>query len=334
MRGEAQRGLDGWQVAALVAAGGAGTLALANWPTRRGAGTPYSELGGEHAVFTWTYGRRKHDIAYQVKGRGAPLVLIHGVYAGASSFEYRHVFDAFAEHFRVYAFDLLGFGLSAHPPLVFTPTLYESLILDFITQVVGGVDNPVNVVASTLSAAFVIRAAAERPSIFERLVLIEPTGIENLADATLTPGKRVALALLRTPLLGTALYNLIASRLSIRFFLRRVYRDPRKITSELVDYYYAQAHQPGARYPIASFVSGRLNTPVHDFFALLKQPILLVWGRDAKLQPLERAGAFREANPRAEQSVLDCGSLPQDERPAEFVEEVGSWLRIPIRSRR
>jgi pimeloyl-ACP methyl ester carboxylesterase len=334
MRGESRRGPESWQVAALVAAGGAGALALANWMSRRSAGTVYSALDGEQAIFTWTYGGRPYDIAYKVKGRGMPLVLIHGVYAGASSFEYRQVFDTFAEQFRVYAFDLLGFGLSAHPPLIYTPILYESLIQDFITQVVGGVDHPVNVVASTLAAAFAIRAAAERPSLFERLVLIEPTGIENLADPTQTPGKRFTLALLRLPVVGTALCNLISSRLSIRFFLRQVYRDHRKITGALVDYYYAQAHQAAARFPIASFVSGRLNTPVHDFFALLKQPVLLVWGKDARLQPLERAQAFRQSNPRAELRVLDCGALPQDELPAEFVEEVGSWLRIPIRSGR
>jgi pimeloyl-ACP methyl ester carboxylesterase len=334
MRGEAQRGLESWQVAALVAVGGTGALALANWMSQRRAGSVYSALDGEQDVFIWTYGGRKYDIVYKVKGSGIPLVLIHGVYAGASSFEYRHVFDAFSEQFRVYAFDLLGFGLSAHPPLVYTPTLYESLIQDFITLVVGGVDNPVNVIASALSAAFVIRAAAERPGLFERLVLIEPTGIETLADATQTPGKRFALALLRMPVLGTALCNLITSRLAIRFFLRQAYSDPHKITGELVDYYYAQGRQAGARFSIASFVSRRLNTPVHDFFSLLKQPVLLVWGKDARLQPLERASAFRQANPRAELRVLDCGALPQDEAPAEFVEEVGSWLRIPIRTRR
>jgi len=113
-----------------------------------------------------------------------------------------------------------------------------------------------------------------------------------------------------------------------------VYSNPKMVTDDLVRYYYAQAHQPGARYAPASFIAGRLNTPVAELYALLKQPILLVWGKNARLQPLERARAFREANPRAGLRVLDCGSLPQDELPEEFVRDVGAWLRIPIRSRR
>ena len=42
-------------------------------------------------------------------------MLLHGIYAGASSFEFRRIFDALATHFRVFAPDLPGFGLSARP---------------------------------------------------------------------------------------------------------------------------------------------------------------------------------------------------------------------------
>src|SRR5262249_53315632 len=126
----------------------------------------------------------------------------------------------------------------------------------------------------------------------------------------------------------------LTSRLALRLLLRQMYGEPHKVTRELVEYYYAQAHQPGARFPLASFIARRLNTPVQDFFALLRHPVLLIWGKDAKLQPLERASAFRQTNPGAELRVLDCGALPQDERPGEFVDEVGSWLRLSLQSRR
>src|SRR5437879_11455982 len=132
------RGLAKWQIAALVAAGGAGALALANALSDLGVGEPESVLDGEQGRYAWTLG----DIWYTVKGQGEPLVLIHGVYAGASSYEYRSVFDLLARGHRVFAFDLLGFGCSAHPALVYTPVLYEQLIADFLREVVGGADHP------------------------------------------------------------------------------------------------------------------------------------------------------------------------------------------------
>ncbi|MFI5271888.1 MAG: alpha/beta fold hydrolase [Ktedonobacterales bacterium] len=321
--GKRQR-LATWQMAALAAAGGAGLLAAANWLAARGAGAATSPLDGDRGRYAWAHG----DIAYTVKGTGDPLVLVHGVYVGASSYEFRHVFDLLAREFRVYALDLLGFGLSARPPVVYTPVLYEELIQDFLLQVVGAGDHPASVVASSLAAAFTIRAAAERPGLFTRLVLIEPTGIENLADAHASLGRTLALDVLRSPLLGQGIYNVIASRPSLRYYLKaQIYDDPALVSDDVIDTYYTMAHQPGARFAPASFLAGLLNTPVSTVFPLLKQPILLCWGKDARFTPLETAGAFRQANARAELRVFDCGGLPQAERPGELGREVSQWLR-------
>lgn len=86
------------------------------------------------------------------------------------------------------------------------------------------------------------------------------------------------------------------------------------------------AHQPGARYAPASFVSGTLDTPIKEEYEGLRVPILLLWGKSAAFTPLEHARAFRQANPRTDLRVFDCGSLPQDEVPEEFVREVSTWL--------
>lgn len=318
-----------WQVAALATAGGIGALAIANRITEASAGEPYSVLEGEHGRYAWTRG----GIGYTVRGRGEPLVLIHGVYAGASSFEYRRVFAQLAEHHRVYAFDLLGFGLSDRPRIVYTPDLYVALIQDFVRQVVGAMDHPVQVIASTLGAAFAIRAAAERPDLFDRLALIQPTGIQDLASDPDEGAHIFWRTMLRSPLLGQTMYNAIASRSAIRYFLRVIYDKRDAISDDLIDYYYMQAHQPNARYAPASFIAGTLDTPVDEEYMRLTMPILLLWGKNARFTPLEHARAFRQLNPRTDLRVFDCGSLPQDELPDEFVRVTDAWLRSTIRPR-
>jgi pimeloyl-ACP methyl ester carboxylesterase len=311
----------GWQIVALAAAGGIGALVVARRLSMPSA-EPYSVLEGEQGRYAWTQG----DIFYAVKGRGEPIVLVHGVYAGASSFEFRKVFNALAERFRVYAFDLLGFGLSDRPPVLYTPRLYAELVADFVRQVVGGVDNPVRVIASGLSAAFTILAAAEHTGLFSRLVLVEPTGIEDLAGDPEEPTHRFQRWLLRTPLLGQGLYIMLTSRPSIRYFLRRTYAKGADISDDLIDYYALMARQPGARFAPASFISGTLDTPIKGEYEGLRLPILLLWGKNATLTPLEHARAFRQSNPRADLRVFDCGSLPQDEVAEEFTREVTAWL--------
>lgn len=311
----------GWQIAALAAAGGLGALAVA-----RRLSTPsaeaYSVFEGEQGRYAWTQG----DIFYAVKGRGEPIVLVHGIYAGASSFEYRKVFNTLAERFRVYAFDLLGFGLSDRPPILYTPRLYAELVADFVRQVVGGVDNPVRVIASGLGAAFTIRAAAEHAGLFSRLVLVEPSGIEDLAGDPEERPRQVGRWLLRTPILGQGIYRLLTARPSLRYLLHRRYGSRVDLSDDLLDYYTLMAHQPGARFALASFISGTLDTPIKSEYESLRLPILLLWGKNATVSPLEHARAFRQATSRADLRVFDSGSLPQDEVAEEFAHEVTTWL--------
>ena len=98
-------------------AGGAGMAALAamNATIRRNASEPDdSALGGEARFFDWKHG----NIFYKTAGSGqsgVPLIFIHGVGAGSSSFMWRKNFDVLALDFRVYAMDLLGFGFSDKP---------------------------------------------------------------------------------------------------------------------------------------------------------------------------------------------------------------------------
>src|SRR4051794_19013991 len=77
------------------------------------------------------------QVAYLKKGLGDPLLLVHGIYPGASHHEFRHNIDALAGHFTVYAIDLLGFGDSDMPRITYTSQIYHHLLRDFIVEVIG-----------------------------------------------------------------------------------------------------------------------------------------------------------------------------------------------------
>ncbi|HVF49559.1 MAG TPA: alpha/beta fold hydrolase [Pyrinomonadaceae bacterium] len=299
-------------------AGGASVAALSamNAWVAQGVQEPETgALGGEADVFIWQHGQ----IFYRVAGRAdaPPVVFVHGVGAGARSFMWRRNFEPLAADFRVYAPDLLGFGYSEKPAHVsYSSDLYVALIADFLRDVVG---RRAHVVASSLGAAFAVRVADEHAELVESLLLISPTGANNLNARPDIPGAAFY-GLLNSPVLGTSFYNAMTSERSIRDYARKqLFYDKRHATPRLIAHYYATSHQPGAQYAITAFLSGYLNTDTRAAFARLTQDTTLVWGRQDLTNPIEQSAALLSLNPRAVLEIFDrCRMMPQEEHAERF----------------
>src|SRR5215213_8393621 len=306
---------------AAVAIGGAiGGLALYNRRLERSGGEIPDRLGGQTRRYRW----KGWDLAYSVAGEGEPLLLVHGVYAGASSFEFRKNFRELSKSFRVYALDLLGCGLSERPERRYGPEDVASQVEDFVREEIGG---QAHLIASSLSPALVVPAAVRSPRLFKKLVLICPTGYGTLDRPSGRLGD-VIYGLFLAPVLGDTLYHAIVSRWGIRYYLRGMaYHDADLVTEELIEDYYRMSHQPGARYFPAAFVSGKLNLGVADLWPRVPQRTLICWGLEARTAPVREAQRFVQHNPRSEPRIFkDTGLLPHDERAETFNEEIRTFL--------
>ncbi|MGB8509195.1 MAG: alpha/beta fold hydrolase [Pyrinomonadaceae bacterium] len=297
-------------------AGGVAALAAVNRAIARDMPEPETgALGGEAGVFEWKHG----NVFYRFAGRAdaPPLVFVHGIGAGARSFMWRRNFEPLSHEARVYAVDLLGFGYSDKPAgAPYSADLYVELLADFLREVVK---RPAIVVASSLGAAYVIHVAAENPELIHSLVLVSPTGADNLNSR---PGMTGAAfyGLLHSPVLGTSFYNAVASERSIGDYARdQLFYDRRFATPRLLAHYYSVSHLPGAQYAITAFLSGYLNTDIREPFAHLAQAITLVWGRQDEANPIEQAALLLRINPRARLEIFDrCRMMPQEEHAERF----------------
>jgi pimeloyl-ACP methyl ester carboxylesterase len=296
-------------------AGGACLTVIANRLLAGRAGTPGPPLGRATDLYRW----RGFDTAYTEAGDpDAPdLVLVHGINAAGSSAEFERVVDDLAEEYHVLAPDLPGFGLSDRPPLLYSPSLYETFLAEFLRD---RSEEP-TVVGSGLSGAYLANAVAgaeagETDIDVARLVLVCPT-------AETVPGRRRWLrSLLRAPVVGEALFNLLVSRRSIRYFeADHGLYDTGLIDDAYVDYRWELTHQDGARFAPASFVSGFLD-PEMDLGATLsglETPITVVWGSEGDMLGVDR-GRELAGTADARFVVFDEAILlPHYEHPTEFV---------------
>jgi pimeloyl-ACP methyl ester carboxylesterase len=302
---------------AVAGVGLAGVAAVNTWLSWR-VGAPENTLPGEPRFYHWRRGVRVFNVFYakDERGAGAPIVLVHGIDAAASSAEWRDVFASLAGKRPVYAPDLLGFGLSDRPSRRYTAAEYVELLDDFIEEVV---ERPAVVVASSLSAAYAVGVAARSPERVAALLLVCPTGLQRFNQPP-TRAQRLVEGFLRLPILGSAAFNLLVSRASIAYFLKeRAYGNPKLVTAQIVDQAYRSSHQPGARHAPAAFLGGSLNLDLREVYPALRHPVWIAWGRQARFTPLSDANLFLRTRLGTRLKVFDQpGLLPHAETPAEF----------------
>jgi pimeloyl-ACP methyl ester carboxylesterase len=308
-----------WRKTVITGGAAIGAVATFNAVVRRGVAPPASFIGGEERWFDW----HGHRVFYTRRGSGTPLLLVHSIHVAASSFEWRSNVDALAESHTVYTIDLLGFGCSDRPDVRYSARLYLHLIDDFARYVIGA---PCTLIASSLSAAYAAVLGARDPGRYPALVLICPTGLSRGHEPAGAGGDFTRLVV-DAPVVGTAVFNTLVSRASLRRFLERAYADDSLVTEELIDIYFAAAHQPGARFAPAAFLSEHLNIDVRGAMRRLTQPLLLVWGEQAEEVLVEDVRGFLALKPDLELAIFDpAGSLPHDERSGEFNRLVAEFV--------
>jgi pimeloyl-ACP methyl ester carboxylesterase len=221
----------------------------------------------------------------------------------------------------VIAPDLPGYGRSDRPPIRYSATLYEAFVEAFLGEF-GGSDGEADadgpaVIASSLTASYA--AAAARTVPVSRFVLVCPT------TSTGPGGGTAVRELVRSPLVGEALFNAVTSKPAIEYFnADHGYADPDGPEEEWAEYEWRTAHQENARFAPAAFLAGDLDSELDlgGTLAALDVPTTIVWGRETELTPVSQGEELARAA-GAELLVFDRAKLlPHVERADAFLDYV------------
>lgn len=144
-----------------------------------------------------------------------------------------------------------------------------------VNREIGG-EHPVDVIALSLACEFAALAAIESPRSIRSLTMISPTGF---GSGTLSPSESRRKGL-SAPLWSQAIYDLLTSRPSIKYFLKKSFSG--NAPQELVNYGYDTSHQPGARFAPLYFLSGELFTPEvrRHVYNAVPVPVLALYDKD------------------------------------------------------
>lgn len=259
------------------------------------------------------------------------LVFLHGFGGGSSSYEWSKVYPAFATDYRVLAPDLLGWGASDHPTQPPTLDDYLQEIGEFIHQQCA---QPPIVVASSLTAAMVVRVAVQHPELIRGLILVAPAGLNDFGR---DGSQSIVNQIVRLPLVDKVLYGgAIATAEGIRLFLtQRQFADPSKISDEMVAAYLQSAQQPTADVAALAFVRGELNFDLAEYLPYLTTPTIMIWGEAAQFTDINTGHRLTALNPNAIlrfEALPGVGLTPHLEQPGVTIGLLQRFLKDVIHS--
>jgi pimeloyl-ACP methyl ester carboxylesterase len=307
--------------ATVAVAGGALALKLLTRPEDVEWGEHRERLHhAERSRFVEIEGVRVH---YQEAGdMAAPAVLlIHGFCA--SNFVWNDALVPLAEAgFRVVAPDLVGFGFSGKPVGGEYTFEAQARILVGLLDALG--IGRATLVGSSYGGAVAAVCALDYASRVERLALV---GAVSNDDVTRRPLLRLA----ATPFMGELLAPvLLDARRFVKNHLRKTYAaengymlDSARITAHQRPLRAAATHRA-----ILRTLRRWRATRIEREAARITQPTLLVWGAHDRDVPLRYGERLHELIKGSRLVVFpDCGHLPQEERPREFVSLVAEFCR-------
>ncbi|MCX7868561.1 MAG: alpha/beta fold hydrolase [Terrimicrobiaceae bacterium] len=185
----------------------AGALALAaRYGLRRALRAPIPETLSP-AIFARRLAQTCHGgMVYQVSGGGPAAVFLHGIYPGASSFEWSRVYPHFVLEREVLAPDLIGFGESERPVRPLDASEHAESLADFLLEACAG--KPAALVASGQTCVLALLLASRHPERVSSIALVGPR-LDARPPGWARPGLSLAA---RIPVLRGFLYDFFIAR--------------------------------------------------------------------------------------------------------------------------
>jgi pimeloyl-ACP methyl ester carboxylesterase len=247
--------------------------------------------------------------------RRQPLVLINGLSEQSESWFrnlsfWRRYFDVYLPNILVYDGPGLHQRIESGQPIS-VDYLVEQLHL-YLTHFVQ--TPPYHLVAASLGGKVAIEYAVRYPEEVSRLVLLCPSGMGDEERLPIVEGVR---------------------RNDLKALVDSVFYAPRKLDSRLLDYYKKQFAARRWRTGLLRTIRGTMEHVVRDRLAQVRQPTLLVSGRDDRIVDTKVAAEAARLLPQGHYlSIPQCGHAPQMEKSWLINRLVAHFLSSPRPSTR
>lgn len=261
-------------------------------------------------------------VAYLDEGQGEVVLLLHGM-AGSSQ-TWRSMLRPLSRKYRVIAPDLPGHGSSDKPRSDYSLGAFAVFLRDLLDEL--GVTHA-TVLGQSLGGGIAMQFVYQHPDYCHRLILMSSGGLGPDVGWTLrllsAPGAELIMPIIAPPPV------LAAGERVRRLFGKLGVTSPRggEIWNAYSSFSDAETRQAFLR-TLRSVVDYRGQAvSALNRLHVADMPVMVIWGDQDAIIPVEHAYAACEARPDVRLEVLPgVGHFPQAERPTEVVDLIDDFI--------
>ena len=296
----------------LVTLAALGALALAGCAPSFSEGVPPG--GPKDATYADVGGAR---LRFLDEGEGPPVVLIHGFASALDT--WRGVMKELRKHHRVLAMDLKGFGWSSRPSGDYSPQAEAQLVLALMEQ---RNIRSAQVVAHSWGSSVALAMALAAPERVTKIALYDAWVYEEQLPTTFLWARASGV--------GEVLFDLFYTERADEKIARAFYDPKRYVTEKFVEEVERALDRPGTTAAALAAVRGQRFEDAQKSYHELKQPVLLLWGRDDEVTLLPFGERLARDLPHAHLLVYpQCGHFPMIEAAGTSTDDLVKFLDEP-----
>jgi 4,5:9,10-diseco-3-hydroxy-5,9,17-trioxoandrosta-1(10),2-diene-4-oate hydrolase len=226
---------------------------------------------------------------------------------------------------QVYAFDLVGFGLSDKPEVEYSLQYLTEFVREFMIS--SGIEKA-TLIGESLGGAIALQFALQFPENVEKIVLAASSGLGRELS--------IYLRMLTLPILGEILSR--PSREGTAQFLEQLFQHKDLIQEEWIEIDYQMASLPGVQRSLLSALRSMCNIwgsrrkvylPILEDLHEIDIPVLIIWGAQDQIIPVSHAHRAKKRLPNARIQIYDqCGHVPNIECADEFNLLVADFMTV------
>jgi 2-hydroxy-6-oxonona-2,4-dienedioate hydrolase len=236
---------------------------------------------------------------YIDKGKGYPIVFLHGLMGGLSNFN--NSLELFSEKYRVIIPELPFYSLPIDESTV------ENITLKFIDFLTSIVNEPVTLIGNSIGGHIALITTIKRPDLIDSLVLTGSSGLYEKSFGETFPKR------------GN--YEYVEKK------TREIFYDQNSASKEVVDSVYEIVNDREKAIRTLYFARSAINHNMKEELWQIKHPVCLIWGKQDQVTPPEVAEELNELLDNSTLHWIDkCGHAAMMEHPKIFNSIVLNWM--------